>query len=686
MQKIIIFLAMVFLISCEKYPYETKNPTLLKHLGDLSLNEDFGEKIFELNEYFAYSSELTYTISDQSLTSCNAKIENENLIVSSLDNKFGENSITISATSSVGNRTTDILHIVINAVNDIPTLTQIPDVSIMENESFEPIMMDNLVRDVDDNDSLIVWSVEDDENLIFNFDQDRILRISRKEATWFGSELVKIIATDASGASAHMYGKFSVVEIDLPIVINSYSPSNTSPVLMFEGETKVFDVSANDPNGNELSFIFKLDNEIVSYNSNFTYSPDENSAGTHVITVDIDDGATKSTEHIVWQVEVANQNQGPVVYANIPDITKTEDFDQFTINLLNYFNDPDGDSFIYETVYDDAEISLSISGDFLIIDAVPNWNGTAFISVKAIETNPEQLFVVDQFNVTITPENDPPSFSFTITSIEMLEDTPLQISFEDYITDIDGDELQISIVENNNFTLQQFDNYLITLTPIENFNGSENVFFKVFDGEFSATDNITINVSSVNDAPVLTLPEVPFELNEDTPIEISFDEYIFDEEGDNIIITLVNNSDFTFEQLSNYIVRLTPALNYNGSVNVTFEISDGNLTDEDDATINTLAVDDAPVLDPVPSQTIATGESFTLISLNDYLHEFDGDDVVFTTSTGVNLTLTVNSSNELTIGYEASWIGSETITITVTDQTSSLLSDSVDVVFEVEVP
>jgi len=85
--------------------------------------------------------------------------------------------------------------------------------------------------------------------------------------------------------------------------INSYSPS--SPAQVNEGSNLQFSVSASDPDGDALSYVWKLDNAQVSTSSSFTYSPDFFSQGTHDVLVIVSDGkggvATMS-----WTVNVIN--------------------------------------------------------------------------------------------------------------------------------------------------------------------------------------------------------------------------------------------------------------------------------------------------------------------------------------------------------------------------------------------
>lgn len=94
-------------------------------------------------------------------------------------------------------------------------------------------------------------------------------------------------------------------------------------------------------------------------------------------------------------------------------------------------------------------------------------------------------------------------------------------------------------------------------------------------------------------------------------------------------------------------------------------------------------MNEAPVVGDIPDQTIAEGEAFTTINLDDYVSDVDNTDAEMTWTYTGNSELSVTIVDRVaTIGIPNSgWNGSETITFTATDP--GLLSDSDDATFTV---
>ena len=78
-------------------------------------------------------------------------------------------------------------------------------------------------------------------------------------------------------------------------------------------------------------------------------------------------------------------------------------------------------------------------------------------------------------------------------------------------------------------------------------------------------------------------------------------------------------------------------------------------------------MNDAPEVSDIPGQTIDEGQTFTSIDLNEYVTDIDEDDITWTASGNVELTVEiVNGIATITIP-SINWNGSETITFTASD-------------------
>ena len=106
----------------------------------------------------------------------------------------------------------------------------------------------------------------------------------------------------------------------------------------------------------------------------------------------------------------------------------------------------------------------------------------------------------DEFNVTITINtvNDAPVVSDLQSSVD--EDNALDVTLEG--SDVEGDDLTYSIVDNPSNGTVSLNGDKVTYTPNENYNGEDSFTYKVNDGtDDSNTSTVTIAVNPVNDAP-----------------------------------------------------------------------------------------------------------------------------------------------------------------------------------------
>ena len=147
------------------------------------------------------------------------------------------------------------------------------------------------------------------------------------------------------------------------------------------------------------------------------------------------------------------------------------------------------------------------------------------------------------------------------------------------------------------------------------------------------------------------------------------------------------NTDLAVSIIDRMATITAPNENWNGSETITFTAEDpGLLSDSDDATFTLTAVNDSPVVSGIPDQTIAEGESFATINLDDYVSDVDNGDAEINWSYSGNTELVVSIADRVatvTVPNE-NWNGSETLTFIATDP--DLLFDSDAATFTVTGP
>lgn len=216
------------------------------------------------------------------------------------------------------------------------------------------------------------------------------------------------------------------------------------------------------------------------------------------------------------------------------------------------------------------------------------------ISMTAFDTNYLESALSIPINYTYVPPstNNPPVSSALSFSIQ--EDSSLTGLLNGY--DPEGEPLTFSISTNPNMGQVALNNPAtgaFTYTPNANGHGTDSFMYMVSDGVASSgTALVTITISSINDRPVATADNTI--TNEDTPVVITAPANDFDVDGDALRIVAVTSAGNGTTTITGNSISYTPALNYFGTDNFTYEVSDGLLTASASVNIVVNAVNDAP--------------------------------------------------------------------------------------------
>ncbi len=164
-----------------------------------------------------------------------------------------------------------------------------------------------------------------------------------------------------------------------PPVVDAYSPG--TPHTMNEGTSRDFSVTASDSDGDELSYVWFLDDVALAGEraAVYNYAPDYYQAGMHTIKVQIDDWKGGRI-YQMWDVEVVNVN-GPAIAYDLEYQTLMDTPLAVTLNAV----DPDGDSLTYVVVDAPDHGSLSGSGANLTYTPHSGYEGHDLFTYKATD-------------------------------------------------------------------------------------------------------------------------------------------------------------------------------------------------------------------------------------------------------------------------------------------------------------
>ena len=298
---------------------------------------------------------------------------------------------------------------------------------------------------------------------------------------------------------------------------------------------------------------------------------------------------------------------------------KSTDGMQLIENALNWTSRDDSPKWILGAPLSGSVNGASEGSLTLSFDSTDLEEGNYSAEIQFSSNDPENPYDIIKVALTVR-ENQPPVAK--PDSHNLLEDSSLAFSLRG--TDPDGDKLTYHLVkEPINGTLSGKAPSL-TYSPKPNFNGSDELTFKVSDGrKESQPAKILFEIEAVNDNPWAN----PVEINATEDDFVLIDFQYGDPDGDSLALTITQEPThgFLWEESGQWLY--IPGNHYNGSDSLHFEVSDGGLkSEETKITIQLEPANDAPVANDL---SIATDEN---LSANITLEasDIDGDELTYT--------------------------------------------------------
>ncbi|MFW1577421.1 tandem-95 repeat protein, partial [Vibrio parahaemolyticus] len=281
-------------------------------------------------------------------------------------------------------------------------------------------------------------------------------------------------------------------------------------------------------------------------------------------------------------------NDAPTVENAIADQVLSEDFDAYTIDLNEVFKD--SDSSLEFSVSGNSNVLVSIENGIVTISPTADWNGSETLTFTA--TDPSGESVSQTVDFTVAPVVD-----IEADSADVVEDTPTIINVLGNDT-FEGDDKVVTLDTNNgpaNGTVSVNPDGSVTYTPNDNYHGTDSFTYIVTSGGVSESTTVNVDVTPENDAPVAK--DDTTITDEDTPVTIDVLPNDTDVDGDKLSIesASVPKEQGTVEVVNGKLV-FTPAENFNGDAEITYTVTDGQLTDEAKVTVTVNPVNDAPTI------------------------------------------------------------------------------------------
>ncbi len=582
-------------------------PVVESNIADQTLAEDFTPYSIDLNAAFSdVDGELTFSVSGNS--NIQMAIVNGIATITPTADWNGKETITFTAKDPSGESVSQTVNFTVTPVADIEAdkTTVVEDtptiIKVLGNDTFEG--KDKVVSlDAENGPKNGTVIVNNDGTVTYTPDDNYV-----------GKDTFTYVVT-SGGVSESTTVEVNVTPVnDAPVAKDDIATTQ-------EDTAVTIDVLPNDSDvdGDKLSIqsasVPSDQGTVEIVDGKLVFTPAENFNGDAEITYTVTDGAL--TDQATVKVTVNAVNDTPVVESNIADQTLAEDFTPYTIDLNTAFSDVDNvDGELTFSVSGNSNIQVAIVNGIATITPTADWNGSETLTFTA--TDPSGESVSQPVNFTVAPVADIVADKATV-----VEDTSTVIKVLGNDT-FESDGKVVSLDTNNgpaNGTVSVNPDGSVTYTPNDNYQGTDSFTYIVTSGGVSESTTVSVDVTPVNDAPVAK--DDIATTQEDTAVTIDVLPNDTDADGDKLSVesASVPKEQGTVEVVNGKLV-FTPAENFNGDAEITYTVTDGQLTDEAKVTVTVNPVNDAPTIkvDAVESITedaVSTGTVVATLTVRD---------------------------------------------------------------------
>ncbi len=452
---------------------------------------------------------------------------------------------------------------------------------------------------------------EDDENVSINFtatDVDGTIASTTATVTsgtvvvnangtitftpmlnFYGEANITVVTTDDDGDTDTQYSIVTVTDVnDAPIL------SITATATTEEDTAVNISFTATDVDGTVTTTASATNGTVVvESNDSITFIPTLNFFGEANITVvTTDDDGAKDTKNSI--VTVTNVNDAPTA-SNI-SFTIDEDTNKtFISNDFNFTDVDTGDTLesIFITSLEDNgslmlnNVDVTLNQEILLADIgnlsfspYSNDNGIAYATFGFMVNDGESNSTAYTVTINVTAEDDAPVLD-PIADINSIEDsTNLNITL--HATDEENNPISYTATSsNNNIVTVDIVNGVLVVSQEANAFGVVTIEVTATANGISTAQTFTVNISSVNDAPVIESPLADITLNATTSFTLGLK--VNDNEGDDLEVD-VSVNDSTFVKLKPQWTNALQQAEYDG-VALSLKINAAVLSTEETATV-----------------------------------------------------------------------------------------------------
>ncbi len=622
-------------------------PPKMTNVSNVTITEDTGEhkKVLNLATFTSNPESgqtLTWSIIAQSkadIVSCNINTNETSYVdCTTKTNKSGYSDVTAQVSDGYDEGTATF-RVIVQDINDAPfTIKAFPTLTINEDSSDESIKLQDYFNDYESTTAQLTFTIQSNNENVTAVVIDNATGQLRVTSTndFNGEAIIQVHAFD---------GQYSAPQQPLKVIVKAVNdaPKNkqTFKVINVPEDSVNFTFNLSeqvyDPEGDSISIIgpFSITPKKASGAVNRTtgiitfrnFTKDFN--GQLTFAYSLTDG--KDTNPTSITVNVTPVNDAPQFNTSktILDFTTPEDTPLSSINVKDHFFDVDGDPLTFNFTEANTNLTVEVNqttGQAKITPAA-NVYGNFTVRFVAKDSHNVTSNPSNPFKITVTAVNDAPQvknltpLKSQLTFAEDSQGTTLDL--HNVFTDIDNATLHYGLIS---FTAAQLNVSFVNQTlgtlkivPVRNFNGLATVQISANDGEYTTPANLTINVTSVNDAPVINFTALQnYTFAEDSIAVINLNNATLVSDIDNAIDTLTwtcsANSNNIKPTVNNTDKQLTlnATNNYNGNAVVSCTATDSaNGQASGTFTVKITPVNDAPTFTNIANKLAFLNRPFT---------------------------------------------------------------------------
>jgi hypothetical protein len=596
-------------------------PVVDNPIADQAEDEDFPEfTLADLNTVFSDidGDNLIFTVTFSQPNIISATIDGSDLKLAGVRDSSGTVTVTVRATDPIGDFVEDDFDIVVAPQNDAPVV----DVAIANQEvdedfaEYTVVDLSTIFSDIDGDELMYSATLSVPDIVIATVDGDNLTLAGEPDAN--GTVTVTVKGEDPSG---------DFVEDAFDVLVN---PVNDAPVVdnpiadqvIPEENLLHIDLLSNvfsDIDGPALVYsVSSKDDNVVAFRG--TSDPDSlyiraitDFVGTDSIFVSATDGEFSVSSNFL--VTVTNENDQPVIANPIADLVIDEDAAEFFVaNLSSVFTDADGNITAYSVRIKDGKLSSRLDGQDLYLTPGLNENGIDSVFVTAEDAFSET--VTDTFAVAITPVNDAP-----VIATVALSNATQDVAYADTLKAIDADldALTFAKLSGPVWMTVNADGSIEGTPANADTTAAVTIKIEVTDGQ-GGSDTLTTDIAviNVNDAPEITTLSLTNAQQDvayaDTvkATDIDF--------GDVLIFNALDVPAWMTVKADGSLEGTPSNADVAANVRVQVRVSDGELADTLDVTIDVLNINDAPVI-----STVALSDATQNVAYADTVKASDAD-------------------------------------------------------------